>query len=193
MKLTDKQFIQKWNETKSPTRMAEDLGLTCRAIYKRRTALERKYGITLDCPAPQSQKKGRAAMTPGNMRREMEIDNGMVVVFSDAHFWPDEPSPAYLALLNFLSKYKQQIKAVVNNGDAFDGASISRFPPLNWGKLPTVKEELEACAEALAEIEKRVVKSIPLIWCLGNHDARYESLIINNAPQLAGIHGTSLN
>lgn len=192
MKLTDKQFIQKWNDIKSPTRMAEDLGLTCRSIYKRRAAIERKYGISLECPALNSPKKGRAAMTPGNMRREMEIDNGMVVVFSDAHFWPDEPSTAYLALLNFLSKYKQQIKAVVNNGDAFDGASISRFPPLNWGKLPTVKEELEACASALEEIEKRVVKSIPLIWCLGNHDARYEQLIINNTPQLDGIRGTAL-
>ena len=80
MKLTDKQFIQKWNDIKSPTRMAEDLGLTCRSIYKRRAALERKYGINLDCPAPNSPKRGRAAMTPGNMRREMDIDNFQVTM-----------------------------------------------------------------------------------------------------------------
>jgi UDP-2,3-diacylglucosamine pyrophosphatase LpxH len=116
----------------------------------------------------------------------------MVVVFSDAHFWPDEPSVSYLCLLKFLEIHRQKIKAVVNNGDAFDGASISRFPAHNFDKLPTVKEEIDACVEALTEIENKVNKSAALIWCMGNHDQRYESLIVNNAPQLSGMKGTSL-
>jgi hypothetical protein len=88
--------------------------------------------------------------------------------------------------------YKQEIKCVVNNGDAFDGASISRFPSINFNKLPTVKEELEACQTSLTEIENRVLKQTPLIWPMGNHDARYESLIVNKAPELQGLMGTQL-
>jgi 3',5'-cyclic AMP phosphodiesterase CpdA len=116
----------------------------------------------------------------------------MIIVFSDAHFWPDDPSPAYRALLKFLEMHKQEIKCIVNNGDAFDGASISRFPPLNFNKIPTVQEELQACIDSLTEIENRVLKQTPLIWCLGNHDARYEQLIVNKVPELQGLKGTSL-
>ena len=189
MKLTDKQFIQKWNETKSPTRMAEDLGLTCRSIYKRRAAIERKYGINLDCPAPNSQKRGRAAMTPGNMRREMQIDNGMVVVFSDAHFWPDHTTTAFKALLEMIKEFKPT--AIVCNGDALDGASISRFPRMDWSKLPTVAEELEACQHYMGEIEA-VAKGAKLFWPLGNHDARLEANIVEHLPAFEGVKGTTL-
>jgi hypothetical protein len=88
--------------------------------------------------------------------------------------------------------HKQDIVCVVNNGDAFDGASISRFPSINFNKLPTVKEELEACQISLTEIENRVLKQTPLIWPMGNHDARYEQLIVNKAPELQGLKGTQL-
>ena len=126
------------------------------------------------------------------MRRELNIDFGMVVVFSDAHFWPDEPTPANRALLRFLEMHKQDIVCVVNNGDAFDGASISRFPSINFNKLPTVQEELEACQKSLTEIENRVLKQTPLIWSMGNHDSRFEVLIVNKAPELQGLKGTQL-
>jgi hypothetical protein len=61
---------------------------------------------------------------------------------------------------------------------------------MDFEKIPTVKEELEACQESLTEIENRVLKQTPLIFCIGNHDARYEQLIVNKAPELAGLHGT---
>jgi hypothetical protein len=187
---TDEEFIRVWQELKSATKVAEFFKQDVRSVYTRRKSMEEKYKISLD--ASSRNFKPTRLVTPGNMRRELNIDFGMVVVFSDAHFWPDEPTPAYRALLKFLEMHKQDIVCVVNNGDAFDGASISRFPSINFNKLPTVKEELEACQISLTEIENRVLKQTPLIWPMGNHDARYEQLIVNKAPELQGLKGTQL-
>lgn len=187
---TDEEFIRVWQELKSPSKVSEFFGMNLRGVHKRRKNLEERYKISLDADHPHA--KPTRLVTPGTMRRELNVENGMVVVFSDAHFWPDEPTPAYRALLKFLEMHKQEIKCVVNNGDAFDGASISRFPSINFNKLPTVKEELEACQTSLTEIENRVLKQTPLIWPMGNHDARYEQLIVNKAPELQGLQGTQL-
>jgi hypothetical protein len=187
---TDEEFIRVWQELKSATKVAEFFKQDVRSVYTRRKSMEEKYKISLD--ASNRNFKPTRLVTPGNMRRELNIDFGMVVVFSDAHFWPDEPTPAYRALLKFLEMHKQDIVCVVNNGDAFDGASISRFPSINFNKLPTVKEELEACQISLTEIENRVLKQTLLIWPMGNHDARYEQLIVNKAPELQGLKGTQL-
>jgi hypothetical protein len=187
---TDEEFIRVWQELKSATKVAKFFKQDVRSVYTRRKTMEIKYKISLD--ANSRNFKPTRLVTPGNMRRELNIDFGMVVVFSDAHFWPDEPTPAYRALLRFLEMHKQDIVCVVNNGDAFDGASISRFPSINFNKLPTVKEELEACQISLTEIENRVLKQTPLIWPMGNHDARYEQLIVNKAPELQGLKGTQL-
>ena len=187
---TDEEFIRVWQDLKSPSKVSEFFDMNLRGVHKRRKSLEERYKISLDADHPHA--KPTRLVTPGNMRRELNIDKGMIVVFSDAHFWPDEPTPAYRALLKFLEIHKQEIKCVVNNGDAFDGASISRFPSINFNKLPTVKEELEACQTSLTEIENRVLKQTPLIWPMGNHDARYEQLIVNKAPELQGLQGTQL-
>ena len=187
---TDEEFIRVWQELKSATKVAKFFKQDIRSVYTRRKSMEIKYKISLD--AISRNFKPTRLVTPGNMRRELNIDFGMVVVFSDAHFWPDEPTPAYRALLKFLEMHKQDIVCVVNNGDAFDGASISRFPSINFNKLPTVREELEACQISLTEIENRVLKQTPLIWPMGNHDARYEQLIVNKAPELQGLKGTQL-
>ena len=187
---TDEEFIRVWQDLKSPSKVSEFFGMNLRGVHKRRKNLEERYKISLDADHPHA--KPTRLVTSGNMRRELNIDNGMIVVFSDAHFWPDKPTPAYRALLKFLEMHKQEIKCVVNNGDAFDGASISRFPSINFNKLPTVKEELEACQTSLTEIENRVLKQTPLIWPMGNHDARYEQLIVNKAPELQGLQGTQL-
>jgi hypothetical protein len=187
---TDEEFIRVWQDLKSATKVAKFFKQNVRSVYVRRKSMEEKYKISLD--ANTSTFKPTRLVTPGNMRRELNVDFGMVVVFSDAHFWPDEPTPAYRALLRFLEMHKQDIVCVVNNGDAFDGASISRFPSINFNKLPTVKEELEACQISLTEIENRVLKQTPLVWSLGNHDSRYEQLIVNKAPELQGLKGTQL-
>lgn len=121
-------------------------------------------------------------------RKELTIKNGTVIVFSDAHFQPGLFSTAYYALLHFIEKLKPY--AVINNGDAFDGASISRHSRIGWEKRASVKEELEACKHALSEIEARTKGK--LIWCLGNHDARFETYLAGAAPQYEGVFGIHL-
>jgi hypothetical protein len=119
----------------------------------------------------------------------MDIEKGRVMVFSDAHFWPDETTTAFKALIEMIKEFKPT--AIVCNGDALDGASISRFPRTDWSKLPTMKEELEACQYFLGEIEA-VAKGAKLFFPMGNHDQRLESNIVANLPSFEGIPGTSL-
>lgn len=82
-------------------------------------------------------------------------------------------------------------KAIINNGDAFDGASISRFPRIGWDSKPSVIEELKACKERLSEIEE-AADGAKLYWPLGNHDSRFENRLAQNSPEYEGVHGFHL-
>jgi len=114
---------------------------------------------------------------------------GRVVVFSDAHFWPDDYTTAYKALLMIIKEFKP--KVVVANGDIFDGSQNSRHPRIGWTHSPTVKEELEACQEFMGNIEKAAVGA-KLAWTMGNHDARFETFLAAQAPQYEGVSGFTL-
>lgn len=122
-------------------------------------------------------------------RLELRIDNGVVIPFSDAHYWPGEASTAHRALLECIKEFTPRL--VVANGDMFDGASISRFPRVGWQNAPTVKQELEAVTERLAEVEV-AARHAHKVWCLGNHDARFETFLAANAPQYEGMPGFHL-
>ena len=80
---------------------------------------------------------------------------------------------------------------MVSNGDAFDGASISRHAPLGWEKRPTVIQELETCKERHGEVEAAAGKARK-IWNLGNHDSRFEARLAAVAPEYANVHGMHL-
>ena len=97
---SDEEFIRVWMDLQSATKVSVFFGQDVRSVHIRRRSLEAKYKISLDANTPNA--KPTRLITPGNMRREIDIDFGMIVVFSDAHFWPDEPSQAFRALLKFL-------------------------------------------------------------------------------------------
>jgi hypothetical protein len=122
-------------------------------------------------------------------RKELAVDNGCVIVFSDAHYWPGEPSTAHRALVEFCKRVNPV--AVVCNGDAIDGSAISRHPPIGWESCPTVKEELEVCQERLGEICAACPEASKT-WLLGNHDARFETRLAQVAPEFKDIHGIHL-
>lgn len=122
-------------------------------------------------------------------RIDMSVDNGSVIVFSDAHFYPGVRTTVNRALLSMIRNIKPL--AVVCNGDAFDGGTISRYPRIGWDNKPTVAQELEAVESALTEIEE-AAKGAALVWPMGNHDARYETYLAANAPQYEGVRGFSL-
>lgn len=188
-KLSDQEFIDAWYRAKgSPRNVATLTGMAERDIYRRRDRLGVK-GIDLKTVAltPGAQARGEATRHWSHDREiPIEIEDGSVVVFSDAHFWPGEKTVANVALLNVIKRLKPV--SVIANGDVFDGAKISRHDPLGWGEQPTVQDELTACRDRMHEIALAAKPSrCKLFWTLGNHDARFDRYIINNASEFGGV------
>ena len=176
---SDEEFMRLWKEIKSPHKLSRHLGITPASVFKRRRNLEIKYGVDLE----SSLHAETTVVARHEARVYYEFENGIAIVFSDAHFWPGIDTTAYRALLYFIDNLKP--KVICCNGDAFDGSSISRFPPIGWEKVPTVKEELDAVEDHLTRIED--IAKAKLVWTLGNHDSRYEARLAVNAPQYRGI------
>jgi predicted phosphodiesterase len=137
----------------------------------------------------EEKLKERLEATQHSVRRGMEMEKGRVIIFSDAHF-TDTTTTAFKALLKFIEHFKP--KAIICNGDAFDGAVLSRFPKINYDRQPSVLDELNYCKTHLDAIEKVRPAGCRLIWTLGNHDMRYEAALVARAPEFSGVDGFSL-
>jgi biotin operon repressor len=190
----DAEFIELWRVHKSGGKIAKLLGLSERNVMQRRRRIELKHGVKLESSDHRARKYDhRQTAHQHAKRKDLGILNGTILVFSDAHFWPGIRTTAFDGLLWAIREMQPQ--AVINNGDAFDGASISRHPRIGWDSTPSVIEELKACDAALGEIEeaaKAARHNVRLVWCLGNHDARFENRLAANAPQYEHVHGFSL-
>ena len=189
--LTEAEFIELWNKYGDGAKMAEAIGADYRNLMKRRRRIEMRLKIQLASNSGQYEHLQTAHKH--SARYQLGIENGTVLVFSDAHFWPGIRTTAYKGLLWAIKNL--QPKAVVCNGDAFDGASISRFPRIGWDSKPSVIQELKACEAALGEIEeasKRARHNVKLVWPLGNHCARFENRLAQNASEFEGVKGFSL-
>lgn len=123
-------------------------------------------------------------------RHELLVQDGIVMVGSDAHYWPNTPSAAHKVFVKMIKEL--QPKIVIMNGDLVDGAKVSRHPPIGWESLPTLADELEEVKARLEDIELAVPQKCRKIWSVGNHDIRFESRIATTAPELAKIHGVHL-
>ncbi len=165
---------------------ARRLGVNERNVYARRVSLEKKYGHQIKGPAYNNSNTRFAEEKPG--RINLEVKNGTVLVGGDGHYWPGKASTAHRAFVKFCKDLKPA--AVIMNGDAFDGAGISRHPPIGWENHPTVVEELEAVQTRLSEIEQAF--KTRRIWTLGNHDARFETRLATVAREYACVHGFHL-
>jgi hypothetical protein len=187
---SDQEFIELWNTHESGSVMAKAIGMDLRNILRRKSNLEARYGITLN----QKSNVNKMIAKPNNSaRKELGIENGVVIVFSDAHFWPGIHTTAFKGLLWAIKEF--QPKAVIANGDIFDGASISRYPRIGYDSTPSVIQELKACEIAMGEIEdtaKKARHNVQLVFPLGNHDARFETRLAANAPQYEFVKGFSL-
>src|SRR5712691_1399035 len=149
----------------------------------RRVALREKF------PRPRYVEAPETATD----RVDLRVETGIVLIGSDCHYWPGEPSAAHRAFVAFARE--MQPAAIILNGDVMDGARISRWPAGDWvkyGERPSVVEELAVAQERLREIHSAVSMNTPLFWTLGNHDARFETYLIGAAPEVAGVHGTRL-
>lgn len=185
-KSTDAEFIRLFEEI-GPTETAKRLGVTNKNVYQRRRGIERKHSIRINGPEHHNAKP--VAEHPS--RVTLEIKTGVVLVGGDAHYWPGDPSTAHRAFVKFAKDMKP--KAVIMNGDAFDGARISRHPPISWAEQPTVQQEIEVVQDRLHEIAMACPKGCRKAWPLGNHDARFETRLATAAPEYANVNGVSLH
>lgn len=178
----DKEFIELFTRL-GGTKTAERLGVALRCVMVRRVRLERKVGPIYPPSAPHIQPKEY----PGRICLNME--DGVVLIGSDAHYWPDEITPAHRAFCQFAKVL--QPKVIIKNGDELDGASISRHPPIGWEGRPSLIQEMEAIRDRHTEIFK-ACKNARRIWSLGNHDARFETRLATMSPEYAKIQGIHL-
>lgn len=121
------------------------------------------------------------------------IQDGCVMIVSDQHYLPGAPaSRAHVASVKLAKKMRPF--AIVSNGDAIDGASISRWPVSSFMELrdrPLVAAEIGVTVKRLGEYEDLDFVKY-LVWNLGNHDGRYETWLAEKAPQYAGVDGFTL-
>lgn len=185
LKVSDGDFVRLY-EQHGPEEAARRVGMSPQKVYTRRRRLEQKISRRINGPGHHNAHP----IESHPHRILLDVPNGNVIIGGDAHYWPGPPSTAHRAFVKFVKDLRP--KAVIMNGDAFDGASISRHPPIGWADQPTVQQEIEAVQERLHEIELACSRGCKRLWPLGNHDARFETRIATVAPEYAKVHGTSL-
>lgn len=186
--VSEAEFIRTWHETGgSASAVSKKLGLTVRAIYKRRLNLEHKLGSPLTSSSPGATRP--AKLPPG--RLTTDIPNGIALIGSDAHIWPGSLTTAQRAFIHFAKELKPSL--VVLNGDLFDGATVSRHPAGMWSqeRRPNVRQELEACQSFMDAVVK-ASGAAARVWTFGNHDARFEARLAALTPEYEGVPGFAL-
>ena len=164
---------------------ARKTGMSERAVLRRRRRIEARLGITIDSPNAVLQERTASPTA----RRHFTVENGVVLVGSDTHYWPGIVSTAHAGFVKFCERFNPA--AVVLDGDIVDGASLSRHPPIGWEYSPGFADEIQAAQDRLAEIEAAAPDAAKF-WPAGNHDLRFESKIAKEMPELARVQGVHL-
>lgn len=187
----DKTFIELF-EKHGAAETARRLGVDVRNVHSRRVGMERRLGRGIVPPGGRMVEAPAPQLPAG--RVAIDVADGIVIVGGDGHYWPGAASVAHRAFVKFAAgdHLDSKPKAVIVNGDSFDGARISRHPPINWEVQPTVIDELEAVKERHQEIEDAAHPKAFISWCLGNHDSRFETRLASVAPEYARVHGFHL-
>jgi hypothetical protein len=187
--LSDQEFVDLWNKVGSVAEIAKTLDMDYRSVFRRRRNVEKKLSVILSSGDKRSPNF-RVTYPSNNVRTDVDLENGVIVVASDCHYWPGIISTGHRAFLKIIKQLKPTM--VIMNGDVFDGASISRHPVSGWQEMPNVKQELEACQERLNEVEK-AAKGAALHWTWGNHDMRFNArLAAQVGDGFKGIVGMDL-
>lgn len=193
-RITDIDFI-KLIEANGVNRTARLTGRTPRSVHGRRQKLEKRLGIKIKNPLGPGLPKPPPldAVVPGHThfpwRVPLQVRNGTIIIFGDAHYWPKQRTVMHAAVVFLCKELKP--KAVITIGDILDAPSISRFTPIGWEQRPKLSDEIETAQDRLHEIKKAAGR-VPTMWALGNHDARFETRLATLAPEYAKIHGVHL-
>lgn len=161
------------------TRAAANLGLPVSTFKNRlKVALEQ---------FPQGGVAISGTRLPQRVRTEFR--DGVVLAFSDAHFWPEHRSVAHAAFLRLAPQLKPI--GLIDVGDSLDGATISRHPMTGNDDLPTPEEELYAVLEQRGEMME-ACPGARKYWTPGNHCLRWDIYLAQNAPKMVGLKGLTL-
>ena len=162
-----------------------------RTAYRYRRMTEEKLGIHL--PSLQPNHAGDWRIREGRDKpHTVYYDHPYtMVIFSDAHFWPGHTSPAFWILLQIIEELEPDI--VIDNGDSWDGASISRHPSNLWETKPTLRQELDCVRDHLQLIEDVAGEDAYLLRHIGNHDIRLEALLSQRVPEIQDMPGTKVS
>jgi hypothetical protein len=195
IKTTDRAFKAAWTETGGRAAIVgKMLGLSERAVYMRRNAIEAREGVHLPSAGDANGKgRGDAGGPANDYLQRVSIDGftGTVVVFSDAHYYPGiGATVAHRALVEVVKDLKP--KLIVANGDIFEGARLSRFPRNGWEQQPRVADELDEVRDRMAEI-RHAYRGARLTRTVGNHCIRLDRFLATHASDFEGVQGFRLS
>ena len=187
-------FAQEF-ESIGPGAMSAEHNIDLRWIYTKRRKVEVELGRSLSPPGKRGEtnRSMQALQEVGFEAKEMinlDIQDGIVLVGSDCHYWPGMRSTAHAGFVKMCKELKP--KAVIMNGDVLDGSTISRFPPPGWEYQPDLIDELDACFDSLREIEEAAPRARH-IWTYGNHDQRFELKLAQLTKEYRGLPGFHLH
>ena len=183
--VSDAEFIRLF-ELLGPLGLSQEIGIAIRNVHERRRRIEAQKAISILAPP-----KNATPHPVYPQRALINIQDGVAVVFSDAHFWPGRISTGFRALKWAVKEFKPVL--LNNNGDAFDGPKVSRHPPLGWENPPTPAQELECVDDRLEELRAVTPKDCALVWCQGNHDARFDMRLADRVGEYKGVRGFKLS
>ncbi|NDF98734.1 MAG: hypothetical protein EB101_07380, partial [Chitinophagia bacterium] len=187
--VTEDEFIEIWKRLGSASLVAKEVGISLRQTQERRRSIENRRAISLE--AFNDQRFYKILHSEDKIRSIANI-KGPVIVFSDAHFMPNESSVAFEALIKVIKRIKPAM--IVANGDILDGSTISKYGPEGWQTKPTLKQELESVQYHMDAIVK-ACKGLEVILhrTIGNHDIRFEKRLAGLVPEYKDISGTKLS
>jgi len=186
--MTDHDFIAVWNRYNSASDVAKHLKINVRNVHARRRNVEKKHGVRLLTFDHRPAFDQSMLVTADRVEVKLKIMDGVVLVAGDQHYHPGNVPTMHRAFVHLSKKMKPA--AQVWNGDAFDGASISRHPSIGWEDKPSVKDELDVVRDRSIEI-MNAAPSAKRIWTAGNHDLRFETrlaLVAGEYRNVQGIH-----
>jgi hypothetical protein len=201
-KVSDEQIIEGFRQGLSPTDISKKYGMAINgANLSRHRAVAERYGLSWQDLKTNPRKTVNEYKILHSIRADrrvhkLQIKDGIVLIGTDPHYCRiDRISASHRAFCKLLqTDIRQDLRAVILNGDIGDFGSVSRFPRGPWRneKRPTIKEELEAIQERLGEIESAAPKRIKFLRTLGNHDDRFEARLSTFVPEYEGMSGTRL-
>jgi hypothetical protein len=101
MRVTDEEFIEVWNQYNSASQVSKALGLTIRHTHSRRRDIESKHSIVLTANDARSPTFN-ITIPQNGVRVNVEMDDGVIMVASDCHYYPGIISTAHKAFVKLI-------------------------------------------------------------------------------------------